>query len=73
MFLSSPNVWCLQIRVKESHESWYKLKQLKLVHRNGKRWFWGASSRYGFHCFNCLQPSGRCPDFEYRLFSNCNF
>ena len=71
--LSANNVWCLQIRVKALHTPVNAIKKLRLVHYDGKRWYWGASGKYGFHCFNALQPSKKCPDFEYRLFSKCRW
>ena len=69
---------CLQIRTKSEHRYYTGYKEfppeekLLLVHKNGFKWYWGPSARYGFHCFNELQPSKQCPDFEYRLFTNCN-
>ena len=73
--LRAENVICLEIRVKMLHTPSFKIRDLKLIHYNSddRKWYWSASSKYGFHCFNGLQPSGRCPDFEYRQFSNCRW
>ena len=71
LFWSADNVWCLLIRVRVLHTSPNAIKGLRLVHFDGRHWFWGASSKYGFHCFNDLQPFKQCPDFEYRFFSHC--
>ena len=73
--LRAENVICLAIRVKMLHIPSFDIRELKLIHYNidDRKWLWSASSKYGFLCFNALQPSGRCPDFEYRLFSNCDW
>lgn len=69
--LRAENVICLEIRVKMLHIRLpsFDIRELKLVHYNSddRKWYWSASNKYGFHCFNALQPSGRCPDFEYNV------
>ena len=56
---------CIEIRVKNSHEPSETLP-VTFVHNDGKKWYWGKSAQYGFHCFNNWQGNGICPDFEFR-------
>lgn len=62
---------CLEIRSKEIHAS-INRNNLKLVHQNAaKKWIWGASRTFGFHCFYGLQETETCHDYEFRVFKNC--
>ena len=67
---SKTDVDCLQIRTRQTH---YGLqKSIKLVHQKPtKRFYWGFSRTYGFHCFNVHQDQGDCPNFEFRACRNC--
>ena len=67
---SKSGIDCLQIRTKEKHSGLQK--SIKLVFQQPNRKFrWGFSRKYGFHCFNGLQDKGDCPNFEYRVCRNC--
>ena len=69
---SNDAVQCLEIRTREEHK-YSEAMKVKLVHYNARRqrYYWGASERYGFHCFHDFEENGRCDDFEYRIFTDC--
>ena len=49
-------------------------EQLRLVYQDRLGiWKWGASRKYGFHCFHQLQNGRKCANLEYRLFKDCRF
>ena len=70
VYFSNPAAQCLQIRTRSFHMSSATMS-VKLVHYNGDNYAWGASERFGFHCFHHFEGNGRCDDFEYRIFTNC--
>ena len=63
---------CLEIRSKKTHAS-INPNKIKLVHLNAaQKWIWGASRKFGFHCFYGLQEKGEtCHDYQFRVFKNC--
>lgn len=73
LILSNDEAQCLDVRKTQSHARVMGRSFYNFVYKFDRKFYWGLSVNHGFSCFNELQESKQCDDFEYRIWKQCDF
>ena len=73
LILSNDEAQCLDVRRIQFHRRVMGESFYNFVYQFKDKFYWGLSVNHGFSCFNELQDSKQCADFEYRIWKQCDF